>query len=121
MLLLAFVAVVTRHMAFNEVGRDAVVVPDELVRQSGAGKAGFRLGKDRLLRPSVQGDEKRSPRKCNLDRAYASDIPPLVDADIFRQDFGSDLYLRFLGVRDFADPVLLPAVGILIANRFEHF
>src|ERR1700680_3020141 len=43
MLLLAFVLVVARHMTLNNVARDATVVPDELVRQSGTGKIGFRL------------------------------------------------------------------------------
>src|SRR5712691_9276607 len=91
MLLLAFVLVVARHTTLNHVGPDAVVVPDELVRQSGTRKAGLRLRNDGpLLRP-VQGDEQRIAGESNLDLAGALEIQPFVDADIFRQDFGSDL------------------------------
>ncbi len=47
------------------------------------------------------------------------EIQPFVDADIFRQDFGSDLHRRFLGVRDLADPVLLPVVRKFICRRIR--
>jgi hypothetical protein len=56
MSLLAFELVVTRYMTLKNLGRDAMVVPDELVGQSGTGELGLRLRKDRLFRPSVHGD-----------------------------------------------------------------
>jgi len=71
MLLLAFELVVTGHMALNHVGCDAMVVAYELVRQSGAGKVGFRLRNDGLLRSSVQGDEQCTARESDFDRAGA--------------------------------------------------
>src|SRR5262249_4914327 len=55
-LFLAFVLEVTSYMTFQNVSRDAMVVPDELVGQSCTGKVGLRLRKDRLFRPSVHGD-----------------------------------------------------------------
>src|SRR2546430_2575326 len=91
MSVLAFELVVTRYMTLNDVGRDTMVVPDELVAQSGTGKVGLRLRKDRLFRPSVHGDGQRTARESDLDRAGVSKVNPLVDADIFRQDFGSHL------------------------------
>ena len=69
MLLLAFELVVTGHMALNHVGGDAMVVAYELVRQSGAGKVGFRLRNDGLLRSAVQGDEQCTARESDFDRA----------------------------------------------------
>src|ERR1700674_289819 len=121
MLLLAIELVVTRYMTLKNGGRGALVTRHELVRQSGARKVGFRLRNDRLLRPSVQGDEQRTARETNLDRAGALEIQPLVDAHIFREDFGSDLHRCFLGVRDLAEPVLLPALAIVIADGFDQF
>ena len=56
MSVLAFELEVTSYMTLNHVGGDAMVVPDELVGQSGTGKVGLRLRKDRLFRPSVHGD-----------------------------------------------------------------
>src|ERR1700682_3123427 len=99
MLVLACVLEVASDMTFNHIGRDPMVVPNELIREPGAGKTGFRLRNDRLLRPSVQGDEQCTTRESDLDRAGASQIRPLVGADIFRQDFGSDLHRRFLSIR----------------------
>src|SRR2546427_7126555 len=72
MLLLAFELVVTRYMTLENVGRDATVVPDKLVAQSGTGKLGLRLRSDRLLRPSVHGDEQRTARQSDLDSARVS-------------------------------------------------
>jgi hypothetical protein len=43
MLVLAFEPEVTSYMTLNSVCRDATVVPDELVGQSGAGKVSLRL------------------------------------------------------------------------------
>jgi hypothetical protein len=63
LLLLALVLEVTSHMTLNDIGRDPMVVADELIGQPGAGKAGFRLRGDRLLRPSVQGDNGVPPEK----------------------------------------------------------
>ena len=77
MLLLALELEVTGHMALNYVGCDATVVPDELVRQSGAGETGFRLRNDRLLRPSVQGDEQCTARESDFDRAGGPEVLPL--------------------------------------------
>src|SRR5206468_5889752 len=121
MLLLAFVLVVTRYMTLDNVGRDAMVVPDELVAQSGAGKLGLRLRNDRLFRPSVHGNGQRTVRESDLDRAGVSKVNPLVDADIFRQDFRSHLHGGFLSVGGLADPVLLPVVRTFIADGFHHF
>src|SRR6266700_5325894 len=121
MLLLAFELVVTRYMTLENVGRDATVVPDKLVAQSGTGKLGLRLRSDRLLRPSVHGDEQRTARQSDLDSARVSTVNPLVDAGIFRQDFGSHLHRGYLSVRDPADPVLLPVVRTFIADGFHHF
>jgi hypothetical protein len=56
LLVLAFELEVTSYMTLNNVGRDAMVVPDELVGQPGTGKVGLRLRKDRLFRPSVHRD-----------------------------------------------------------------
>src|SRR5262249_52343763 len=53
MLVLAFELEFASYMTFNEVGRNPTVVPEELVGQSGTGKVGLRLGKDRLLGSSV--------------------------------------------------------------------
>ena len=114
MLVLAFELEVTSYMALNKVGRHAMVVPDELVGQSGTGKVGLRLRKDRLFRPSVHGDGQRTARESDLDGAGVSKVNPLVGADIFRQDFGSHLHRGFLSVRDLADPVLLPVVRTFI-------
>src|SRR5881396_1902908 len=47
MSVLAFELEVTSYMTLNHVGGDALVVPDELVGQSGTGKIGLRLRKDR--------------------------------------------------------------------------
>src|SRR5262250_292314 len=121
MLLLAFELEVTSYMALNNMCRDAMVVPDELVGQSGAGKVSLRLRKDRLFRPSVHGDGQRTDRKSHLDRARVSKVNPLVDADILRQDFGGHFHRGFLSVRGPADPVLLPAVRTFIADGFHHF
>ena len=121
MLVLAFELEVTSYMTLNNVGRDAMVVPDELVGQSGTGKVGLRLRKDRLFRPSVHGDEQRTAGESDLDRAGVSKVNPLVDADIFRQDFGSHLHRGFLSVRGPADPVLLSVVGTFIADGFHQF
>src|SRR6202020_1759242 len=95
-LLLAFALVVAGHMPLYNVGRDAMLVPDETVRQSGAGKAGFRLRKNTLLRASVHANEQAAAGETNLHRAGALDIRPLVDAHIFRHNFGSDFHRRFL-------------------------
>src|ERR1700680_2846759 len=92
MLVLALELVVTRDMTLNKVGRDALAVPEELVRQSGAGKVGLRLRNDRLFRPSVHGDQQFTRSESNLDRAGALEIQPLVNARIFRQCLGSDLH-----------------------------
>src|SRR5213594_3898894 len=108
-------------MTLDNVGRDAMVVPGELVAQSGAGKLGLRLRNDSLFRPSVHGNGQRTVRESDLDRAGVSKVNPLVDADIFRQYFGSHLHRGFLSVRDSADPVLLPVVRTLIADGFHHF
>src|SRR5215475_11239511 len=56
MLVLAFELEVTSDMTLNNMCRDAMVVPDEFVGQSGAGKVSLRLRKDRLFRPSVHRD-----------------------------------------------------------------
>src|SRR5215510_5763978 len=121
MSLLAFELVVTRYMTLENVGRDAMVVPDKLVGQSSTGKLGLRLREDRLFRPSVHGDRQRIARERDLDRSGVSTVNPLVDADIFRQDFGSHLHRGFLRVRGLADPMLLPVVGTFIADGFHHF
>src|SRR6266571_4172279 len=121
MLLLAFELVVTRYMTLENVGRDATVVPDKLVAQSGTGKLGLRLRSDRLLRPSVHGDEQCAARQSDLDSASFSTVNPLVDAGIFRQDFGSHVHRGFLSVRCPADPVLLPVVRTFVADGFHHF
>src|SRR2546430_1903992 len=109
------------YRTLNNVGRDAMVVPDELVGQAGTGKVGLRLRKDRLFWPSVHGDRQRTARESDLDRAGVSKVNPLVDTGIFRQDFGSHLHRGFLSVRDLADPVLLPVVRTFIADGFHHF
>src|SRR5262245_57072775 len=111
MLVLAFELEVTRYMTLNNVCRDAMVIPDELVGQSSAGKVRLRLRKDRLFRPSVHGDGQRAARKSNLNRARVSKVNPLVDADILRQDLGGHYHRGFLSVRSPTDPVLLSAVG----------
>src|ERR1700733_9019177 len=103
-LLLGFVVVVARHMTLYNMGCNAMVVPDEPVRQSGAGKAGFRLRKNTLLRPSVHANEQAAPGETNLNRSWPLDIGPLVEPHIFRQDFGSDFHRRFLVVGGLADP-----------------
>src|SRR5213594_3466875 len=121
MSVLAFELPVTRYMTLKNVGRDAAVVPDELVGQSGTGKLGLRLWNDRLFWPSVYGHRQRTARESDLDRAEVSAVNPLVDTDIFRQDFGSHLHRGFLCVRGPTDPVLLPVVGTFIADGFHHF
>ena len=120
-LVLAFELEVASYMTLNHVGRNAMVVPDELVGQSGTGKVGLRLRKDRLFRPSVHGDGQRAARERDLDRARVSKVDPLVDADIFRQDFGGHIQSGLLSVRSSSDPVLLPAVETFIADGFQHF
>src|SRR6266850_4944740 len=100
MLVLAFELEVTSYMTLKNVGRDAMVVPDELVGQSGTGKVGLRLRKDRLFWPSVDGDGQRTARESHFDCAGVSNVNSLVDTDIFHQDFGSHLHCRFLSVRD---------------------
>src|SRR5580704_17333964 len=119
-LLLAFVSVVARYMALDNVGCDAAVIPDEPVDQSCTGEVGFRLRKDTLLRPSIHADKQLTARETNLNRAGALDIRPLVEARIFRHDLGSDLHRRFLLVRRLSDPVLLSAVIIFVADGFEQ-
>src|SRR5881628_1787665 len=106
MSVLAFELPVTRYMTLKNVGRDATIVPDELVGQSGTGKLGLRLRKDRLFRSPVHGDGQRTLRESDLDRAGISAVNPLVDTDIFRQNFGSHLHCGFLCVGGRADPVL---------------
>src|SRR6266852_3984396 len=118
---LAFVLVVAGHTTLDHVGRDATVVPDEVVAQSGAGKVGFRLRDDKALLPSVYSDEQFTVGESHLDRLTVPEIDPFVDADVFRQDLGSDLHRIGLGVGDLADPVLLPAVGKFTADRFDQF
>ena len=120
-LVLAYELEVASYMTLNHVGRNAMVVPDELVGQSRTGKVGLRLRKDRLFRPSVHGDGKRAARERDLDRARVSKVDPLVDADIFRQDFGGHRHCGFLSVRSSSVPVLLPAVQTLITDGFQHF
>src|SRR5215470_729419 len=121
-LFLAFVLEVTSDVTFKNVCWDALVVPDELVDQSGTGKVGLRLRKDRLPRPSVDGDEQRTVGESNLNRAVdASKVKPFVDAGIFRQNFGRHFYRGFLSVAGLADPVLLPVVRTFIADGFHHF
>src|ERR1700722_7422859 len=107
-------------MPLKKVSCDAMVIPDEAIRQSGAGKVGFRLRKNTLLRPSVHAEEQCTVRETNLNRAGALDIWSLVEAHIFRHDFRSDFYGRFLVIRELAPPVLLPVVDIFIADGFEH-
>ena len=68
LLLLAFELEVTGDMTLQNVGRHAMVVPDELVAQSGTGKFGLRLRKDSLFRPSVNGDGQRTIGQSELDR-----------------------------------------------------
>src|SRR5439155_22827741 len=85
MLLLAFVLVVTRYMTLNNVGRDALVVPDELVAQSGAGKLGLRLRNDRLFPPSVHGNGQRTGRDSDLERPGVLKVNAVVDADVLPQ------------------------------------
>src|SRR5260370_37184636 len=119
-LFLAFVLVVAGHTTLDHVGRDATVVPDELVAQSGAGKVGFRLRNDKALLPSVYGDEQFTVGERHLDRLTVPEIDPFVDADVFRQDLGRDLHRRFLGVRALADPALLPVAAEFIADRFHQ-
>src|SRR5207249_12059398 len=107
-------------MTFNNVGRDALVVSDELVGQSGTGKVSLRLRKDRLFWPAVNGDRQRTARESDLDCAgVVSKVNSLVHADIFREDFGSHLYRGFLSVRGPANPVLLPVVRTFIADGFH--
>src|SRR5262249_39269526 len=121
MLVLAFELEVASYMTLNDVGRNAMVVPDELVGQSGTGKVGLRLGKNRLFWPSVHGDGQRAARERDLDRARVSKVDPLVDADIFRQDFWRHRHRGFLSVRSSPDPVLLSAVQTFIADGFQYF
>src|SRR6058998_948226 len=98
MLFLTFELEVTSYMTLENVGRDALVVADELVTQSGAGKAGLRLRKDRLFRPSVYRHRERTARESDFDGAWVSKVNSLIDAGIFRQDFGSHLHRGFLRV-----------------------
>src|ERR1700730_3171628 len=102
-------------MTLDNAGCYAMAIPDERVGYRSARKAGFRLRKNTLLRPSVHADEQCTARETNLNRAGALDIRPLVDAHIFCHDFGSDLHRRFLVIRGLADPVLLSAITIFIA------
>src|SRR5438876_3541578 len=116
-LFLAFELEVTSDMTFNNVGRDALVVSDELVGQSGTGKVSLRLRKDRLFQPAVHGDRQRTARESDLHGAgVVSRVNSLVHADIFRQDLRSHLHRGFLSVRDPADPGLFPVIQTIITD-----
>src|SRR5262249_5185524 len=80
-LVLALELEVASYMTLNDVGRNATVVPEELVGQSGTGKVGLRLGKDRLLGSSVHGYGQRAARERDLDRAWVAKVNSPVDAD----------------------------------------
>src|SRR5712691_6115125 len=87
-------------------------VPEKLVSDCG------RMGR---FPPPFTATEQFVAGESNLYRAGTAEIDPFIDADIFCQDFGSDLHCRCLGVRDLPDPVLLPVVGKFIADGFEQF
>ena len=120
-LLLAGEVVLSRHMPFQNACGDSTLIANESVRQSGAGEVRFRLRKDRLLRPSVHGDEQRAARKRDLNRSGTLDIRSFVHAHIVRQGFRGHFHPGFLIVRKLAHPVILPGVSILIANGLDHF
>ena len=52
---------------------------DEIVHQSGAGKAGRQLRNEAAPLPSFRGHEQRAIRKRDLDRARAPGPHPFVD------------------------------------------
>src|SRR5262249_60621082 len=79
-LVLALELEVASYMTLNDVGRNATVVPEELVGQSGTGKVGFRLGKDRLLGSSVHGYGQRAARERDLrSEEHTSELQSLTN------------------------------------------